>query len=601
MKIEDAKGLVRNLLESVGVTKVYYVDDFLSYHGLQSIMKYIEDTPEDVLKKHPVIPDYIIETKLVDPNIREKIQVWWQSLTNTERESVVNECTSETLPHSESKIQVILGDICVLCSPEQWKDEFSKECMEYVKKGEKILLLFDQKLGEEETSEGEGRTGTALAQSFSGLEGVKENTYCGIFSQSFEIEEEFKFRNEHRDQLSSWAFPISKKRLPENDEYTLFIEGLNNLFWVGYVDKLSEVAQNLIEETSNRMREELGKILPLEFKQVVIDSSKVEGCREIDTLLRLIHIIFSRELHKTLSDDIGKVQTFNANVNSIKSIDDITSKSLDKELGAQRYDSTVVNRLFLDENFVPDEVVNRLLLPLQNGDVFCVNNKDYYVLLCQPCNISLRKGGKRSTDIGYFVPLEEIKAEESLLKKLDNVLNKDEKDRPKAVEKFKENLREKLQDAAQGYSYRVKCSINGKPLSAMVNRNFIISLSILDYCTFSEDGQVIVNKDCSPYLHTNQRQLCENHAHKFSQLLDLNQFVEGLGEECHAVIKHRIENWFYVFLTKLGVKSEFENNRFVFPIKRMGHLQDPLASDLLTQLSHYISRAGLPNEFEQQD
>lgn len=598
MKIEDAKGLVRNLLDSVGVTKVYYVDDYLSYDGLQAIMKYIEDSSEDALKKRPLIPEHIVETKSVDPNIREKIQVWWQSLTNTERESVAKECVPDTLPHPEGKVQVILGDICVLCSPEQWKEEFSKECLEHVRKGEKVLLLFDQKLGREETTEGEGRTGAALAQSFSALEGVKENTYCGIFSQSFEIAEEFKFRNEHRDQLSSWAFPFSKKRLPDNDEYTLFIEGLNNLFWVGYVDELSEVAQKLIADTSDRMREELGKILPLEFKQVVIDSSRVEGSREVDTLLRLIHIIFSRELHKTLSDDIGKVQTFNTNVSNIKSIDDVTSKSLDKELGGQRYDSTVVNRLFLDENFVPGEVVNRLLLPLQNGDVFCVNDKDYYVLLCQPCNISLRKGGKRSTDIGYFVPLEEIKTEENLLKKLDNVLKKDEDERPKAVEKFKEKLHEKLQDAAQGYSYRVKCSIGGKPLSAMVNRNFVISLSMLDYCTFSEDGQVIVNKDCSPYLHTNQKLLCENHAQQFSKLLDLDQLVEGLGEECRAVIKHRIENWFYVFLTKLGVKSEFENNRYVFPIKRVGHLQDPLASDLLTQLSHYISRAGLPNEFE---
>lgn len=598
MKIEDAKGLVRDLLDSVGVIKVYYVDDYLSYDGLQAIMKYIEDSPEDVLKKHPVIPEPITETKSVDPDIREKIQVWWQSLTNIERESIAKECVPDTLPHSESIVQVILGDICVLCSPEQWRDKFSKECLEHVKKREKVLLLFDQKLGEDETSEGEGRTGAALAQSFSGIEGVKENTYCGIFSQSFEITEEFKFRNEHRDQLSSWAFPFSKKRLPDNDEYTLFVEGLNNLFWVGYVDELSEVAQNLIEDTSNRMRKELGNILPLEFKQVVIDSSKVEGCREIDTLLRLIHIIFSRELHKTLSDDIGKVQAFNTNVSIIKSIDNVSSKLLDKELGGQRYDSTIVNRLFLDENFVPGEVVNRLLLPLQNGDVFCANDKDYYVLLCQPCNISLRKGGKRSTDIGYFVPLEEIKAEESLLKKLDNVLNNNEKDRSKAVEKFKDNLHEKLHAAAHGYSYRVKCTIDGKPLSAMVNKNFVISLSILDYCTFSEDGQVIVNKDCSPYLHINQKLLCENHARQFSKLLDLDQFVEGLGEECRAVIKHRIENWFYVFLTKIGVKSKYENNRYVFPIKRVGHLQDPLASDLLTQLSHYISRAGLPNEFE---
>lgn len=599
MKIEEAKKLVGDLLDKVGVTIVYYIDDYLSYDGLVAIMKYIEETPEDELAKHKgAILENIVETKAVDPEIREKVLAWWQSLSNTERKNVIKECVPAALPHSESKIQTLLGDRCKLCSPEQWRDESSRQCLERIKSGEKILLLFDQKLGEEETAEGEGRTGVALAQSFYGRDGVKENTYCGIFSQSFEVEEEFQFRSDHREQLSSWAFPFSKKRLPDNDEYSLFIEGLNNLFWVGYVDELSEVAKTLIADTSNRMSEELGKILPLEFKQVVIDSSTKEGSREVDTLLRLIHIIFSRELHKTLSDEIEKVLTFNTNVKSIKSIDDVTSKSLDKELGDQRYDYAVVNRLFLDENFVPGEVVNRLLLPLQNGDVFCVNDKDYYVLLCQPCNIALRKGGKRSTDVGYFVPLEEIKAEESLLKKLDNVLNKDEKDRPKAIEKYKKYLHEKFQDATHGYSYSVKCSIGGKPLCAMVNRNLVISLSMLDYCTFSEDGQVIINKDCSPYLHANQKLLCDNHIQQFSKMLDLDQFVEGLGEECHAVIKHRIENWFYVFLTKLGVKSEFENNRYLFPIKRVGHLQDPLASDLLTQLSHYISRAGLPNEFE---
>ena len=599
MKIEEAKKLVGDLLDKVGVTIVYYIDDYLSYDGLVAIMKFIEETPEDELAKHKgTILEDIVETKAFDPEIREKVQAWWQSLSNTERKNVIKECVPAALPHSESKIQTLLGDRCKLCSPEQWRDESSRQCLERIKSGEKILLLFDQKLGEEVTAEGEGRTGVALAQSFYGRDGVKENTYCGIFSQSFEVEEEFQFRSDHREQLSSWAFPFSKKRLPDNDEYSLFIEGLNNLFWVGYVDELSEVAKTLIADTSNRMSEEFGKILPLEFKQVVIDSSTKEGSREVDTLLRLIHIIFSRELHKTLSDDIEKVLTFNTNVKSIKSIDDVTSKSLDKELGDQRYDYAVVYRLFLDENFVPGEVVNRLLLPLQNGDVFCVNDKDYYVLLCQPCNIALRKGGKRSTDVGYFVPLEEIKAEESLLKKLDNVLNKDEKDRPKAIEKYKKYLHEKFQDAAHGYSYRVKCSIGGKPLCAMVNRNLVISLSMLDFCTFSEDGQVIVNKDCSPYLHANQKLLCDNHIQQFSKMLDLDQFVEGLGEECHAVIKHRIENWFYVFLTKLGVKSEFENNRYVFPIKRVGHLQDLLASDLLTQLSHYISRAGLPNEFE---
>lgn len=600
MKIEEAKRLVGNLLDTVGVTKVYYIDDYLSYDGLAAIMKYIEDASEEELEKHKtVIPEEIAETRTYDPEIREKIQTWWQEQSNTDREKVVRECVPSALHHSESKIQTLLGDRCQLCSPEQWKDEFSEQCFDRIKNGEKILLLFDQILGDQVTAEGEGRTGAALAQSFYGRDGVKDNTYCGIFSQSFDVEEEFQFRNDHREQLSSWAFPFSKRRLPENDDgYTLFIEGLNNLFWIGYVDELSEVAKTLIADTSNRMSEEMGKILPMEFKQVVIDSSMKEGSREIDTLLRLIHIIFSRELHRTLADAPGKLGVFKSTVEEIKKIDNLTAKPLGKELENPRYDPVVVSKLFQDENFIPADVVNRLLLPLQNGDVFCVNDKEYYVLLCQPCNISLRSGGRRSTDIGYFIPLEESKAEESLLKKLDNVLSKGGEERNKAVKKFKEKLNEKLREAAQGYSYRVKCSIEGKQLCALVNKNITISLSVLDYSTFSEDGQVIVNKDCSQYLHPNQIQLYNNHTQQFGKVLNIDCLVEGLGDDCRSVVKHKVESWFYVFLTKLGVKSEFDNNRYIFPIKRVGHIQEPLSSDLLTQLSHYLSRAGLPNEFE---
>ena len=74
--------------------------------------------------------------------------------------------------------------------------------------------------------------------------------------------------------------------------------------------------------------------------------------------------------------------------------------------------------------------------------------------------------------------------------------------------------------------------------------------------------------------------------------------MEGLDADCHAIVKRKVESWFYTFLTRIGIKSEFDNSRYVFPIIRYGHIQDPLASDLLTQLSHYMSRAGLPNEFE---
>lgn len=600
MKLEEAKKLVKSLLEGVGVSVIYYVDDYQSFDGLEDISKYIEDkTPEELQLHSDKLPEAILVAKEAGVEMSEVIQSWWDSLSNEKRDKFIKEFVPAKDLHAERDIRKLLGDKCLFCSPDQWDNEYSSACLDRIKKGEKVLLLFDQKIGKGQTAEGQGRTGLSMAQSFSSNDGVKENTYCGIFSQSFEREGEFEFRNKNREELASWAFPLSKKRMPKDNDYTLFIEGINNILWVGYADNLSSMATNLIDETSQKIKEEFGKIMPLEFKQVVIDSSYEEGCREIDTLLRLIHIIFEREIQTALAGSEGRLKAFGDNVKCIKDIDSIVSKKLQKDIQGNRYDAKAVNKFFLDETFIPGSVINQLLMPLQNGDVFCVNNEKFYVLLCQPCTISLRSGGKRGGNgIGYFVPLEESTAESSIEKDIDKLLSKTGDEIEKAKTKLKENIHEKLLAAAQGYSYKVKCPINEKYLCALINKYTPISLSLLDFCTFSEDGQVIINKECSANLHQNQRLLNERHIKNFKESLNLEHLVEGLDAVCHAIVKRKVESWFYTFLTRIGIKSEFDNSRYVFPIIRYGHIQDPLASDLLTQLSHYMSRAGLPNEFE---
>lgn len=600
MKLEEAKKLVKTLLEGVGVSVVYYVDDYQSFDGIEDISKYIEENTLEELQRHDdSFPEDILAAKEAGVEMSGVIQPWWESLSDENRDVLITEFVPTKDLHAERDIKQLLGEKCIFCSPDQWDKDYSSACLNRIKKGEKVLLLFDQKIGKGQTAEGQGRTGLSMAQSFSGNEGVKENTYCGIFSQSFEREGELEFRNKHRTELASWAFPLSKNRMPKNNDYTLFIEGINNIFWVGYADNLSSMAMNLIDETSQKISEEFGKIMPLEFKQVVIDSSYKEGCREIDTLLRLIHILFEREIQAALARSEGGLKEFGDNVKAIKDIDSIVSKKLQKDIQGRHYDVEAVNQFFLDETFIPGAVINQLLMPLQNGDVFCVNNEKYYVLLCQPCTISLRSGGKRGGNgIGYFVPLEESTAEDSIGKDIENLLNKTGDEIEKAKSKLKKNIHDKLQAAAQGYSYKVKCPINEKYLCAIINKYTPISLSLLDFCTFSEDGQVIINKECSSNLHENQELLNENHLKKFKESLDLDNLVEGISEDCHAVVKHKVESWFYTFLTRLGIKSEFDNSKYIFPIVRFGHIQDPLASDLLTQLSHYISRAGLPNEFD---
>lgn len=598
MKMDEAKELIKSLLDKVGISVVYYIDDYLSYDGLNAIISFVESSKEDDLRGYAgLIPDNIIETREIDPDIRTKIQDWWLSLTHDKQNEVVKVCVGNNNSKAENSVQQLLGDICLLCSPNEWVEQYSLACLDKIKAGEKALLLFDYKLGNSHIFDGEGRNGLELAQQFSDNEGVRENTYCGIFSQQIKLEgddDEFHFRENNKDKLASWAFPLSKERLSDDGDSTKFIEGLNNLLWVRYVDELSEVAKELINNTSERLRDAFEEILPLEFKQLVINSSDAEGGREIDTLLRLIHIVFDRELHQSLTNMADGFASINEKVESIKAIDSVAKTKL-----SSQYDSNQVKGFFQDENFIKGEVINNLLMPLQNGDVFCVNDKYYYVLLCQPCNIALRAGGKRGGhDIGYFVPLEEVKVEESLSNKLENLKNKKDGEWTTAKETFMGHLRKKMGEVAQGYAYRLKCSIDGKSLCLSVNKYMTISLALLDYCTFSEDGIVIINKDCSPNLHHNQKILHNNHEDYFKTHIDIEHLLEGLPNETRIMIRPKVETWYYSLLTKLRIKPRFEESRYIFPIKRYGHIQDPLSSDLLTQLSHYMSRAGLPNKFD---
>lgn len=120
MKLEEAKRLVKSLLEGVGVYSVYYIDDYLSFDGLQSIITYIEEESKEELQKHAtLLPESLIDTKDLDPDIRERIQSWWHTLSNKKRQEIIKKCLPEKSTYAERQIQQLFGKICVMYSTPQ--------------------------------------------------------------------------------------------------------------------------------------------------------------------------------------------------------------------------------------------------------------------------------------------------------------------------------------------------------------------------------------------------------------------------------------------------------------------------------------------------
>ena len=403
MELDHARNYVDQLLTKAGIKAVYYIDDYLSYDGLKAIASFIEEQPIDVLQALiPTLDEKVLYAKQASvSDLPVYISTWWESLNDTEQDYVLKCCDSQSKGLSEENLKSILGKKCVFCTPEKWESQFSRECLAFIQRGEKVLLLFDFKLGMFST-DGEGRNGISLANSFKSNPSVPVNSFCGIFSQEFSIEKEFSFRKEHQDLLDSWAFPLSKSRLSTGTDFSLFVEGLKNVLWVNDVDSLNNISASIIESVAEQMKKAFTSINPPEFKQLVINSSLVEGCREIDSLLRLIHIVFDKQIRESLAQSPDKLDTIFNSIERIVEIDSVARKET-KHI----FEKSIVNSFFQDESYIHGTIINGFLTPLQNGDLFCVNDKAYYVLLCQPCNLAIRSKGRRSNDydIGFLVPL----------------------------------------------------------------------------------------------------------------------------------------------------------------------------------------------------
>ena len=574
MDLISAQKTLEQVLSICKISTVYYIDDFKHQEYLAQVQKFIEETSVEELELlSPKVSDEVIIAKKADAPIDTLVQNWWQELSLTDQTNVLDGVCKSFRPSIETVSIKLLGDCCICCTPEEWEAKYREEYLEKHTSGETVFLLFDKMLQNKSTLNEEER-GIQLAEA--ALNGIKDNSvFCGIFSQQFNPEDEFEERKKYKYDI----YPISKKRL-NVDNYSSFVEGIINVLWVGDIEILKKGAIKVIEKASTALINRYSDIQPAEYRQIIVNSSRKEGCRELDTMMRLIHIVFDTEVRRSFSELQGDDYRL-----LLESADRISSM---KELCPQRnqapvYNKDLVKRFNKDECYISDNVLNKLLSPLENGDVFKVNDDRYYILLCQPCNISLRPfGGRRKEndeyDIGFWVPLIENAVSHGKLDKklqeLDTYIDVEHKPEAQEIKQAIRTLFDK------SFKQPLPCMIEGKELSADISHFTTVSLSILDNTTFNEAGTLIIGDKNSDKLHPIQRELAKKHSLSHFNPDEISSRLKVFCEECE---------W-----EKLSLE---EGEVIRAKIKRIGHLRDPFGEDLLVQLSHYISRLGLPNAF----
>ncbi len=231
--------------------------------------------------------------------------------------------------------------------------------------------------------------------------------FCGILSNTLS----------KGDELSTWQdmaakhgimlkffMPISKDNLGGLfDFYTAIYRTLINT----YCEIMKELASEKLSSALDLAKKHFTQLDPIDFEHMVVKSSEDEGVSEIETVLRL-YTIFQRDEVKSCILQAPVFTEFLDAAAALKRVVDV-----DRQLPSISRER--IGRLRHAELYESADLINPFHDPLRNGDIFSVGDADeLYVLIAQPCDMMVRKDGKRAREnafkVAVLAPIEDIPA-----------------------------------------------------------------------------------------------------------------------------------------------------------------------------------------------
>lgn len=608
-----------NLLDIENIAYIIYVDDKFDPAGQKEEYK-------ARLSKLKIDGSFITTEKFssIDwtspiPRFEAQITALWDS-SEDKKKLLYEVCTHINDEESANVIPALdiencFGDRIKLMTPDEWFNDDYK-LIKDLSDNQKALCLFDYEF-HSGNSLLDGKNGAQLAKNLIEIEEHSEKIVCGIFSHKFsetdEDEYRIKYAQDYAIELTKF-YTISKFRFTFDPKISAFVEGIKNLLLHPYVEKLKIESLEVLKESNKKASTKIENITPKTFNQIIQKSSLNEGVWEISTLFRLYGILSKEENYNLISNPVIR-QRFNDSIKKIREID----------ISETGYKTKVTNQQLIDlrnsELYLQGDVINKLHLPIANGDIFKINNKDY-ILLVQPCNLAIRakekESGIRSKNYNnaFLIPLQFFsKAELSHTKNeiLSPTNNKD------------------------------------KILCAYFPEFKILSLDFLDLTVFNENGHSFIDMKepnfVNDVIHFPWKKRYEYIFEKISEIeiriqsfLTINSslapkidelkekireltkdFKTLKQEEKNKIIailqpikdeKTALENHIKTLESNIYSIENFEsfklnseknydigNRTFSFNIKRIKHYKSPFSDDLLQNFMLYMSRNAFDHDF----
>lgn len=432
-----------------------------------------------------------------------------------------------------------------LLAPEQFDDTYKQNLINNLDQCKKFaIILVDYDLN------GYSVNGDYLLANI----GYQKNVYCGIFSQTFDVNDEIRKWQER--SFNKNIYPLSKKRFDEDATNASIIQGIKNVVWLKQIGFIKETANKVAHNALSILEDGLREIDPATFDRMVIASAKAEGCWEFENLLRIIQIY----INKGIRDEIRKMfPDFQASTKSLRNFSDSSQ--------IENVNSELLKSIQEEEFYENVDYVNGVYSAVSNGDIFQIGDK-YYMLLGQPCNLAIREGKRANQlDQAYLIPL---------------------------ISETGKDMCGKLQYPYEDI-YRF----------ALFTRRRRVSLSLLDLVSYNDNGLAKIDLNVAKETIAGHEMMQENMLLRYEKI---RERVRGYYKAYNLVSlgKSKEEkNQIATFFCKpfemgeapIAKKPTIIGTTITFQVKRVGRYYAYGAHVLLQQFMSYMSRPEFPVDF----
>lgn len=413
-----APAAVREMIEAAGIKRTVCVDDSYAV-TVESLIVMLSALTEE--ERATLFPD---ADGLGPRGVWEqRVEEMWEQMTDGERATLVDgaaaldqelepvltgfaEIITETCPEIEF-FHFSLGD---------WKERKQ----EIIDKTPEVptLILFDQDFRNEGGAEIEGQKLVAdLERRIKDHHEVKLGTFYGILTNTVSVDREHVRRTEivTDEGLDAGRFVLISKQSMRNGA-GLLPERLRPVLLSPLFAHLMEEVGSAVAVAQGEARKRALAIPPEDLEQMVLRSSNHEGVWPPDTLLRILEAMQRETVRKSLREEEDLLRV-TERVEAVAKVL-LPEPAPGGEEGEENEQSTegepvedkpservpVAAKISNEEIYESAEHLNGLHLPIDLGDLFTsTETGNVYVLIAQPCNLMVRKGGTRAFEPSHML------------------------------------------------------------------------------------------------------------------------------------------------------------------------------------------------------